>query len=239
MRRILMATISVILVGALIVGISPAMAGKAEDVIENSIGYLSGPYFNWNDQRKNPGTFLCEKILSGVKSVFVDEYCESTTQYFKNKKSNLTDLMVQETCAGYFNDPPDDTPIKVVVPYEREDLYVFSRVRAISDNEQKISNLNSIRFHPNLLGNAHGDVDSVRPDSPFSIAPPTAQKLTLESNNIPYAHNTTPEEFEIYDLAPAQGKEKTKPSNVTGLLKWLSSFFAARILDTNTDGKRR
>jgi hypothetical protein len=50
-------------------------------------------------------------------------------------------------------------------------------------------------------------------------------------------HNTTPEEFVIYDLAPAQGKEKTKPSDVTRLFKWLGSFCAASILDKNADGK--
>ena len=124
-----------------------------------------------------------------------------------------------------------------MLPYEREDLYVFSRVRDISDNEPNGSNPDSIRFQPNLLGNARNDVDPASPDSPFSIEPPDAQLLKLESNNIRYEHNTTPEEFVIYDLATAQGKEKTKPSDVTRLFKWLGSFFAASILDENADGK--
>lgn len=237
MRRILMATVSAMLVGTLILWISPAMAGQPEVVLIDSTEYSSGPHFNLNVHGKDPSTFLYEEVLSGVKSVFIDEYGESTTQYVTNKKSNIAGLMVQEPCAGCFNDPPNDTPAKFTLPYEREDLYVFSRVRAISDNEQNGNNPNSIRFHSNLLGNARNDVDPASPDSPFSIEPPDAQLLKLESNNIRYVHNTTPEEFVIYDLATAKGKEKTKPSDVTRLFKWLGSFFAASILDTNTDGK--
>jgi len=231
-----MATVSAMLVGTLILGILPAIAGQPQDVIINSTGYPSGPHFNLNVHGKDPSTFLYEEVLSGVKSVFIDEYGESTTQYVTSKKSNITGLIVQEPCAGCFNDPPNDTPPKVMLPYEREDLYVFSRVRAISDHEQNGSNPDSIRFHPNLLGNARNDVDPASPDSPFSIEPPDPQLLTLESSNILYVDNTKPEEFVIYDLATVQGKEKTKPSNVTRLFKWLGSFFAASVLDTNADG---
>jgi len=230
-----MATVSAMLVGTLILWISPAMAGQPQGVIINGNGYPSGPHFNLNVHGKNPGTFLYEEGLSGLKSVFIDEYGELTTQYVTNKKSNITGLMVQEPCAGCFNDPPNDTPAKVVLPDEREDLYVFSRVRAISDNEQNSSNPDSIRFHSNLLGNARNDLDPAIPDFPFSIESPDAQLLKLESNNIRYVHNTTPEEFVIYDLATAKGK--TKPSDVTRLFKWLGSFFAASILDENADGK--
>jgi len=238
MRRILMAAVSAMLVSTLIFWISPATAGQPQDVIINSTGYPSGPHFNLNVHGKVPSTFLYEEVLSGVKSVFIDEYGESTTQYVTNKKSNITGLIVQEPCAGCFNDPPNDTPAKVIFPYEREDLYVFSRVRDISDNEQNDSNPDSIRFHPNLLGNARNDADPARPDFPFSIEPPDAQLLlTLESSNIRYVHNTIPEEFVIYDLATAPGKEKTKPTNITRLFKWLGSFFAASILDPNEDGK--
>jgi len=232
-----MATASAMLVGKLILGILPAIAGQPQDVIINGTEYPSGPHFNLNVHGKDPSTFLYEEVLSGVKSVFIDEYGESTTQYVTSKKSNITGLIVQEPCAGCFNDPPNDTPAKVMLPYEREDLYVFSRVRAISDNEQNGSNPDSIRFHPNLLGNARNDVDPASPDSPFSIEPPDPQLLTLESSKIRYVHNTTPEEFVIYDLATAQGKEKTKPSDVTRLFKWLGSFFEASILDKNEDGK--
>ena len=234
-----MATVSAMLLGTLILWISPAMAGQPQDVIINSTGYSSGPHFSLNVHWKDPSTFLYEEVLSGVKSVFIDEYGESTTQYVTNKKSNITGLMVQELCAGCFNDPPDDTPAKVIVSYEREDSYVFSAVRAISDNEQNDSNPDSKRFHPNLLGNVRNDADSARPDSPpFAIKPPDAQLLlTLESSNIRYVHNSTPEEFVIYNLATTPGKEKNKPSNLTRLFKWLSSFFAASILDSNGDEK--
>ncbi|MGD9106889.1 MAG: hypothetical protein PVJ50_07430 [Desulfobacterales bacterium] len=235
MRRILMATVSAMLVGTPILWISPAMAGQPQDVIINTAEYPSGPHFNLNVHGKDPSTFLYEEVLSGVKSVFIDEYGESTTQYISNKKSNITGLMVQEVCAGCFNEPLDDTPTKVIVPYEREDLYVFSRVRTISDNEQNGSNPDSIRFHPNLLGNARNVLDPAIPDSPFSIEPPDAQLLKLESNTIRYVHDTTPEEFVTYDLATAKGK--TKPSDVARLFKWLGSFFAASILDENSDGK--
>jgi hypothetical protein len=232
-----MATVSAMLVGTLIQGVLPVMAGQPQDVIINSTEYPSGPHFNLNVHGKDPGTFLYEEGLSGLKSVFIDEYSELTTQYLTNKKSNITGLMVQEPCAGCFNDPPNATPAKVVLPDEREDLYVFSRVRAISDNEQNSSNPDSIRFHSNLLGNARNDLDPAIPDFPFSIEPPDAQLLKLESNNIRYVHNTTPEEFVIYDLATTKGKEKSKPSDVTRLFKWLGSFFAASILDENADGK--
>jgi len=174
-KRILIVTISAVLVGTLILGISPAMAGQPQDVIEKS--------------------------------------------------------------AGCFSDLPDDTPAKAMLPYEGEYLYVFSRVREISDNEQNGSNSGSIRFHPNCVGNARNDADPASPDFPFSIEPPDTLLLTLESRNIRYVDNTTQEEFVIYDLATVQGKEKTKPSNETHLFKWLGSFFEASSLDTNADGK--
>lgn len=237
MKRILMATVSAILVGTLIIGISPAMARQPQDAIIISTGYPSGPHFNLNVHGKNPSTFLYKGVLSGVKSVFIDEYGESTTHYVTNKKSNITVLMVQEPCSGYFNDPPDDTPANLVVPYERKDLYVFSRVRAILDNEQNGSIPDSIRFHPNLLGNARNDVDPARPDFSFSIEPPDAQLLTLESSNIQYVHNTITEEFITYDFSKAQLRERTKPSDVKRLFKWLGPFFEVSILDKNEDGK--
>lgn len=237
MRRILMATVFAMLVGTLILWISPAMAGQSQDVIIISNGYPNGPHFNLNVHGKDPSTFLYEEVLSGVKPVFVDEYCESTTQYVTNKKSKITGLMVKELCAGCFNDPPNDMATKVVVTYERENLYVFPRVRAISDNEQNNSNPDSIRFHPNLLGNARNDEDPASPDSPFSIEPPDAQLLTLESSNIRYMHNSIPEEFITYDFSTAQVREKNKPSEITRLFKWLGSFFEATILDKNADGR--
>jgi hypothetical protein len=236
MKRVLIVTISAMLVGTLILGISPAMADKPQDVIEKSNVYPSGPHFNLNAHGKDPSTFLCEEVLPGGKSVFIVEYGESTIQYVTNKKSNVTDLMVLELCAGCFSDQPDDTPAKLMLPYEGENLYVFSRVREISDNEQNGSNSGSIRFHPNLVGNARNDADPASPDFPFSTESPDALLLTLESRNIRYVDNTTPEEFEIYDLATAQGKGKTKPSDVTRLFKWLGSFFETSILDTNADG---
>jgi hypothetical protein len=232
-----MATIYGMLVGLLILGISPVMAGKTQDVIENSNGCLSGPHFNWKVQGKGMSTCLCEAVLPRIKSVFIDEYGESKIRYITNKKSNVTGLMVQESSAGFFNETPDDISEKVVVPYEREDLYVYSKARVILDNEQKGSNPYSIRFHPNLLGNARNDLESENPDLPFLIEPRYAQLLTLESNNIRYVHNTTPEKYVIHDLATAQGKEKTKPSDITRLFKWLISFFASSLLDTNGDGK--
>jgi hypothetical protein len=213
------------------------MAGQPEYVIINSTEYPSGPHFNLNVHGKDSSTFLHEEVLSGVKSVFIDEYGDSTTQYVTNKNTNITGLMVEEPCAGCFNDPPNDTPAKVLLSFEREALYVFSMVRAISDNEPNLSNPNSIRFHPNLLVTARNDVDPASPDLPFSIELPDAQLLKFESNHIRYVHHTIPEEFVIYDLAPAQGKEKAKPSNVTRLFKWLGSLFATSILDTNADGK--
>jgi len=232
-----MATVSAMLVSTLILWISPAMAGQPQDVIINSTGCSSGPHFNLNVHGKDPCTFLYEEVLSGVKSVFTDEYSEPTTQYATNKKSNITDLMVQELCAGCFNDSPNDTPTKVIVPYERENLYVFSKLRAVSDNEQNGSNPDSIGFHQNLLGITRNDVGPASPDFLFSIEPPDAQLLTLESSNIRYVHNTIPKEFIKYYFSTAQVREKNMPSEVTRLLKWLGSFFEASILDKNADGR--
>ena len=94
MRRILMATVSAMLVGTLIQGVLPVMAGQPQDVIINSTEYPSGPHFNLNVHGKNPGTFLYEEGLSGLKSVFIDEYGESTTQYIGNVQKCLHSLKI-------------------------------------------------------------------------------------------------------------------------------------------------
>ena len=55
-----MATVSAMLVGTLIQGVLPVMAGQPQDVIINSTEYPSGPHFNLNVHGKDPGTFLYE-----------------------------------------------------------------------------------------------------------------------------------------------------------------------------------
>ncbi|UCG12245.1 MAG: hypothetical protein JSU72_17365, partial [Deltaproteobacteria bacterium] len=75
MKRIAIGTVSALLVATLVFGISTAMAGKLQDVIEKSNGFPSGPHFNLNIHGKK-FDYNCDTTPGGG-SVFMCEYGES------------------------------------------------------------------------------------------------------------------------------------------------------------------
>ena len=234
MKRISIVTISAMLVVTLIFGISTAMAGKPQNVIEKSNGYPSGPHFNLNIHGKDPSTFLCEEVLPGGKSVFVDEYGESTIQYVTNKKSTVTDLTVLEPCAGCFNDPPDDMPAKVMLPYEEEGFYVFARVRAKPNNGTNDGDPSSVILSPNRVVEACNDTDPENPDFPNYTECPDDPLLLLGlivGNNV---YGATDIGFVRFDNQ-GSGKGKAKATDITSLFMWTGYVYNA-ILDVNGPG---
>ena len=237
MKRNLIVTIFAMLVVILAIGVSPAMAGEPQDVIEKSSSYPSGPHFNLNIHEKDPLTFSCKEVLPGRKSTFIiDEYGESAIQYITNKKSTVTDLIVLKPCAGCFNDPPDDTPAKVMLPYEEEGFYVYARSRAKSNKEQNDGDSSSIILYPNLVVEACNDTGPASPDFPVYLECPDDPQLTLGLSNIRDVYNASPEGFVRFDPATSKGKEMAKPVDIMRPFKWAGWVWEASIVDTNEDG---
>jgi len=234
MKKIALYGLSFTLVAVLVFGVLPAIAGKPQDVIEKSNGYPSGPHFNLNIHGKDPLTFSCEEVLPGGNSIFVDEYGVSTIQYVTNKKSTVTDLTALEPCAGCFNNPPDNMPAKVMLPYEEEGFYVFARVRAKPNNGANIGDPSSVILSPNRVVEACNDTNLANPDFPNYTECPDDPLLLLGlivGNNV---YGATDIGFERFDN-PGPGKGKAKAKDITSLFMWTGYVYNS-ILDVNGPG---
>ncbi len=151
---------------------SPTFAAKPLDVIEKSNGAPSGMHFNLNIHGKKYD-YLCEQTPGG-NSVFVPEYQTTTIQYVSNKKSSLTQLEVLDRCDWNFYNPPDNDPVKVMLPHKvevdgtvipAEGFHVVGRILA-KPNNGKNDAVSSIILHPNVVLEACND-DTCRTRSRF------------------------------------------------------------------------
>jgi hypothetical protein len=236
-KRIGMVVVAILLSEIMVLGISTAMAGEPQDIIEKSSGYPIGFHSKLNIHGKDTLTFSCEAGLPGRKAIFIDEYDESTIQDITNKKSPVRDLAVSKTCTGCFNDPPDDLSAKVILPYEEEGFYFFSGVRAKPHKELNDDDTSSILLYQNLVIKTHNDTYPSNPDFPHYIENPDDPILTSKLSNIRYLYTATPERFVRFDPETSKVKEKTMAMDVTRLLlKWLGRICEADIVDTNEDG---
>ena len=104
-----------LLVGVFIFGLcSFVQAAKPQDVIMMSNGFPSGLHFNLNIHGKD-NDYNCNQTTGG-NSVFIPLYGPSEIEFMSNKKSDITSLMVMDSCSNYFSSPPDDDPIRVFLP---------------------------------------------------------------------------------------------------------------------------
>jgi len=235
-KQIGMVVVAILLSEIMVLGISTAMAGEPQDIIEKSSGYPIGLHSKQNIYGKDTLTFSCEAGLPGRKVIFIDEYDESTMQDITNKKSPVRNLAVSKTCVGCFNDPPDNSSAKVILPYE-EGFYFFSGVPAKPHKELNDDDTSSILLYQNLVIKTHNDTYPSNPDFPHYIENPDDPILTSKLSNIRYLYTATPERFVRFDPAISKIKEKTMAMDVTRLLlKWLGRICEADIVDTNEDG---
>ena len=110
MKRTMLLATTVVMIVALTVGVSTAMAAKPDgsdpskkNVVEWSNGFPSGPHMNLNIHGKNWDD--CYAVWDPVdgwgNSIFVPEYTNDGVSilYKMNKKSGLSKLLVEEPCA--------------------------------------------------------------------------------------------------------------------------------------------
>jgi hypothetical protein len=147
MKRIAINSVSVVLVAALFLWVSTAMAGKPENVVEWSNGFPSGPHFNLNIHGKK-ADYICDSEPGG-SSVFVPEYDSeipnyegSEIQIIQNKKSSITELTVHDKCAEAF----DGDPIQVQLPEGRYQVYARIHGKPVKDGEPR-----DVSFSPKLI----------------------------------------------------------------------------------------
>lgn len=236
-KQIGMVVVAILLSEIMVLGISTAMAGEPQDIIEKSSGYPIGLHSKQNIYGKDTLTFSCEAGLPGRKVIFIDEYDESTMQDITNEKSPVRDLAVSKTCAGCFNDPPDNSSAKVILPYEEEGFYFFSWVPAKPHKELNDDDTSSILLYQNLVIKTHNDTYPSNPDFPHYIENHDDPIPTSKLSNILYLYTATPEEFVRFDHKTSKVKEKTMLIDITSLLlKWLGRICEADIVDTNEDG---
>lgn len=232
-----MVVVAILLSEIMVLGISTAMAGEPQDIIEKSSGYPIGFHSKLNIHGKDTLIFSCEAGLPGRKVIFIDEYYESTMQDITNKKSPVRDLAVSKTCTGCFNDPPDNSLAKVILPYEEEGFYFFSGVPAKPHKELNDDDTSSILLYQNLVIKTHNDTYPSNPDFPHYIENPDDPILTSKPSNIRYLYTATPEGFVRFDHETSKVNEKTMSIDITRrLLKWLGRICEADIVDTNEDG---
>ncbi len=202
--------------------------GKPQDVIERSNGFPSGQHFNLNIHGKKY-EYLCDPTPGG-KSVFIREYNEvdqkSIIQYVSNKKSSLTQLEVLDPCDVWFQNPPDNDPVKVMLPHNievdgtvipAEGFYVFGRILGKPNNGRNKVESN-ILLSPNVVTEACND-DPDNPDPDFGTYTSCGEVplgLIVGGN----LYTAEDEYYERFNSAVTKGKGKSKATDITPLFTY-------------------
>jgi hypothetical protein len=244
MKRIGILAISIMMVVALVAGISTAMAAKPQDagnkgmdVIAKSNGFPSGLHFNLNVHGKSDD-YQCDPAAGG-NSVFIREYGESTLQYVSNKKASLTELTVLDKCAEFF----DGDPAVIQLPYKiqlddgsvvnADGYYVFGRILA-KPNNGKSGNESSIILYPNSVVDACNDPGN--PDFGNLTECPDDPLLALGlivGDNLYKAQRET---YVRFDPGNTGGKGKSRATDITGLFTYTGWVLDAATFDLDGDG---
>jgi len=226
MKRIVIVAVSVLVVAALVLGGSTALAakpqsnGSGKDVIDMSNGFPSGEHFNLNIHGKKDG-FNCDPTPGGG-SIFVSLNDTATIQYVTNKKSSVGNLTVLDPCAGF-----DGDPAKVQLPYEREGYYVFARILGTPNNGQKKEgDPSTIILYPNVVVDAcnwnssTSETDFGNQTSCEDVVWPLG---VIVGNNL-YEPNPGNATFERFDPIPSgkngKGKGRSKGTDITRLFTY-------------------
>ena len=235
MKRIATVAVSVMMVAALVLGVSTAMAakpsqtggGKPPEVIENSNGFPSGAHFNLNIHGKDWET--CQATCDGGGSLFIPEYGDATIQYVTNKKSKVGNLTVLDCCAGF--DGPNDVA-KVQLPYEPEGYYVFGRIHG-KPGHGASGNASSIILYPNVVVQACYD-DPANPDPWFGNWTSCDDALLALGLIVgPNLYVAEPEAYVRFDPGATKGKGKSKATDITRLFTYTGWVVDER-LDTHS-----
>jgi len=212
--------------------------GKPQDVIARSNGAPSGLHFNLNIHGKKHD-YLCTQT-SGGNSVFVYEYGSTTIQYVSNKKSSLTELQVLDPCDIGFDNPPDDNPIKVMLPQKINvdgtvipagGFYVVGRILG-KPNHGQTETASNVMLYPNVLLEACND--PLDPDIDFGDYT-SCNDLDLGLIIEPNIYIAEKEHYRRFDPDTTKGKGNSKFTNITDLFTY-TGFAVDESLDISGEG---
>jgi hypothetical protein len=227
--------------------------GKPQDVIARSNGFPSGQHFNLNIHGKKY-EYLCEPSPDG-NSVFVLEYTSdypppdandvtSIIQYVSNKKSSSTQLQVLDPCDRLFRNPPNDDPVKVMLPHDVEvdgatisagGFYVFGRILGKPNNGQN-KVVSNILLHPNVVTEAcNDDPDNLDPQfGTYTSCNEMALGLIIGAN-LYTAKDGYYERFNSSETT-TKGKGKSKATDMTPLFTYKGWAVDERLDISGPDG---
>lgn len=238
MRRFSAAWMVMMALAILALGVSPAMAGKPQDVIPRSNGFPSGMHFNLNMHGKSWDTCNATPDEFGDygNSIFIPEYGSATIEYLSNKKASTYELTVLDPCAGFEGD--DDVakvqlPYKVLVdgvPTDAGGYYVFASIHGKPNNAKscngpsKTCAPSSIVLYPNVITQACSD-DGTNVDCLWTLGLITMQDIYVASE----------EGFLRFDPGTTGGKGKSRARDISRLFTWSGWVFYGGSPDTNGD----
>jgi hypothetical protein len=246
-------TILFCLIGVIVLTFTPTVMakenpGKPQGVIERSNGFPSGQHFNLNIHGKKY-EYLCNPTPGG-NSVFILEYTSDYTgpdersiiQYVSNKKSSSTQLEVLDPCDRLFQNPPDDDPVKVMLPHNvevngtvipAEGFYVFGRILGKANNGQNKVESN-IMLYPNLVTEACND-DPDNPDPNFgnyTSCDEVPLGLIVGEN----LYTAGPEYYQRFKSGATKGKGKSQATDITPLFTYTGWAVDATLDISGPDG---
>jgi len=245
MKRIVIVAVSVLVVAALVLGGSTALAAKPQQVIEWSNGFPSGKHFNLNIHGKK-ADFQCDTTPGGG-SVFVSEYGDSTIQYVSNKKASVFELKVLDPCAEDF----DGDPAKVQLPYKievdgsvipAEGYYVFARILGKPNNGQNDGEPSSVILYPNPVLHVCNDTVPENPDFGNYTECPDDALLALGLVTTQGVYELTEAGLVRFDpgsttkQGKGEAKGKSKALDITGLFMWTGWVCNATLDTSGPDG---
>lgn len=226
----------------------PQDSGSGKDVIAMSNGFPSGLHFNLNIHGKD-NDYNCNQTTGG-NSVFIPLYGPSEIQYVSNKKSNVTQLMVIDSCSNDFVISPDDDPIKVFLPQkvqsgetqapiDPDGYYVFARILAKPNNGQNSEcdgvNCSNIILYPNSVVEACNDsgADSETFGEYTNCDGDLALGLIVGDNL--YVANPSEEQYVRFDPTSDGGKGRSKATDITRFFTY-TGWVVDETLDITPDG---
>ena len=229
-KDIKMVLVSTLLSGIMVLMASTAIANESLGVIEKSISNPSGVQLNLNIQGKDPLPLSNEKVLPGRKSIFKDEYSESTIQYITNKGSTITDLTIFEPYTESFNDTSHDSSPKLMLSCVEEEFYVVGRIQVTSHKEQSLSQVGSPLLFPSPVIEAYTGVFPahihflVYKEYPDDLMPASGLSSTR------HLYKAAPEEFVKFESTTS---EEEKPLGIKPLFKWLGWVCRTIFMDSD------
>jgi hypothetical protein len=223
MRKRLLAGITVLLIIALAVGASTALAAKPQPAIEMSNGMPSGEHETLVIHGKNESFACaeCDPSIGQCNVVNIPEYRTATIKYVSGKKVKIDELTVFDSCAG-FSGPNDSA--EVWLPYEQNGYWVFARALGKpgkNDEERYIIFENeSLEAYP-LLTDVSNPSEVI-----LGLGMITRQGVFKA---------TTTGELYRFDGDGDKGKGKSQGIDITDMFLWSGLVFHPD-LDVNGDG---